>query len=855
MRREERHMICRRCEALGGDALPFVLPGARPTWAPDRVCDVKHIKVEVSLDFERRAVDGVCTQTLTPLNDGPTRVALNAVEMTILAVTLGDGESLAFEYDGKALSFDLGERKQGEVFDVIIRYRCEPRRGLYFIHPDEGYPNRPLQCWSQGQDEDNRCWFPCFDHPHEKSTSEVIATVPSRMTALSNGELVAEREDGERKTFHFRHDIPHSSYLITLVAGEYAVLKDKFEDSDVLYYVTPGREGDVPRTFANTPEMMRLFSNLTGQKYPYPRYSQITVAEFIFGGMENTSATTLTDQTLHDERAHLDFSSEPLISHELAHQWFGDLLTCRDWSQGWLNEGFATYFEILWKEHSAGRDEADYDRLGDQEAYLDEDGHRYRRPIVTNIYHEPIDIFDRHLYEKGGCVLHMLRTELGDTKFWKAIRHYVQRHKGGSVETRDLARAVEEATGWNADRFFQEWVFSAGHPDLKVEYSWDDAQKLARISVKQAQEVPGKDGQTPLFHLPMKVRFVIDGNNHEDQLLVSRAEETFLFPLPGKPAQAIVDPGNHFLKTVDAKKPDEVWRGELAGAEFAIDRIRAARALGKAGDPTAIEALVKALIGDKFWAVRGEAALALAEIKTSRARTAIAAAIKSEAHPRARRQMVRALGNFRHDATAQEAAAEKLHQGDASYFVEAESALTLARTRATTAFDSLEQAMKRPSYLDVIESMCLSGMAELRDERGIDVALEAAKYGKPIIGRRAAIAALGSLGAVHPGRKKQILEVLIEHLEDPDFRARIAAVEALRVLGEGDAIGALAKAERRDLDGRVRRRAREVQKSLAQHASQEEAVRGLRESVEKLEAENRDLKERVLKIESRLEKK
>src|SRR5262249_3400932 len=157
----------------------------------------------------------------------------------------------------------------------------------------------------------------------------------------------------------------------------------------------------------------------------------------------------------------------------------------------------------------------------------------------------------------------------------------------------------------------------------------------------------------------------------------------------------------------------------------------------------------------------------------------------SEAHPKARRQMVKALGVFRHDAAAQEAAAEKLHQGDASYFVEAESALTLAKTRATTAFDSLEEAMKRPSYLDVIESMCLSGMAELRDERGIDVALEAARYGKPIIGRRAAIVALGALGAVHPARKKAILEVLIELLEDPDFRARIAVVEALRVLGEG----------------------------------------------------------------------
>jgi aminopeptidase N len=857
MERLEREHYCRRSAAGGGGPLPFVLTGARATWAPDRTVDVKHIRVEVHLDFERRSVEGVCTQTVAPLNDGPVRVELNAVEMKIHAVTLGDGEPLEFSYDGKLLAFELGERKAGDSVEIVIRYYVEPRRGLYFIHPDHEYPKRPLQVWSQGQDEDNRCWFPCFDHPHAKSTSEVIATVPSSMTVLSNGTLVDERGDSAAgtRTFHYRHEVPHSSYLITLVAGEYAVLRDTFEGADVLYYVTPGREEDAPRTFANTPKMMQLFSDLTGQKYPYPRYSQITVSEFIFGGMENTSATTLTDQTLHDERAHLDFSSEPLIAHELAHQWFGDLLTCRDWSQGWLNEGFATYFELIWKENSAGLDEADYDRLGDMEAYLDEDSHRYRRAIVTNVYHEPIDVFDRHLYEKGGCVLHMLRHELGEARFWKAIRHYVQKHKGGSVETRDLVRAIEEATGWNGDRFFHQWVFSSGHPDLKVEYSWDDAQKLARLNIKQTQEVPGKDGTTPLFHLPLTVRFVVDGNVRDVKLTVTRADETFVVPLDGKPSQAIVDPGNHYLKTLDAKKPDEVHHGELAGAAFGVDRIRAARALGKAGEPTAIAPLTAAMKSDKFWAVRGEAALALGAIKTEAARRAVTEALPAEAHPKARRQLVRALGAFRHDPEAQEAAAAKLHAGDASYFVEAESAMTLAKTRATTAFDSLEQAMKRPSYLDVIESMCLGGMAELRDERGIDVALEACKYGRPVIGRRAAIAALGALGAVHHARKRQILEVLTELLEDPDFRARIAAVEALRVLGESDAIGALGKAERRDLDGRVRRRAREVARALGEHAAQDEATKSLRESVEKLESENRELKERLLKLEAKLEKK
>jgi aminopeptidase N len=844
-----KELVCRRCdEAHGGATRPFVLPGARAVFAPDRVCDVRHLEIDVTLDFARRRVAGVCTQELVAINDGPAVLRLDAVEMRIHSVEVG-GQGVPFGYDGRELRVDLGERKQGETLELSVRYECEPRRGLYFIRPDEGYPKRPLQVWTQGQDEDNRCWFPCFDHPNEKATSEVIARVPDKMMALSNGRLVDDKRDAAAgmRTFHYRFDVPHSSYLITLVAGEYETIEESWQDVAVAYYVDPSRKADAPRTFANTPRMIDLFSRLTGQKYPYPRYSQITVAEFIYGGMENTSATTLTDQTLHDERAHLDFSSEPLISHELAHQWFGDLLTCRDWSHGWLNEGFATYFEIIWKEHSTTRDDADYDRLGDMEAYFDEDGHRYRRAIVTNVFHEPTDVFDRHLYEKGGCVLHMLRQELGEARFWKAIGHYVQKHRGGSVETRDLARAIDEATGVNPDRFVQQWVFSPGHPEISAELSWDEAQKLVKVALKQTQDT--KDG-TPVFALPLDVRVTVGGKHRDVRVLFDEAQQTFLIPADGKPEQVVIDPGNHYLKTLDEKKPDEWLHAQLGGAERAIDRIRAARALGKAGEPTAIGRLGEALGRDSFWAVRGEAALALGAIKTDAARDVIVAALPSEKHPKARRLLVRALGSFRHDERAADALATVL-AGDASYFVEADAAMALAKTRSPRAYDQLIRAMDRPSYLDVVRSQSLGGLAELRDERAIDVALRAARYGEPVVGRRAAIAALGSLGAEHAPRKRQVREVLVELLEDPDFRARIAAVEALRVLGDGDAVDGLNRAAGRDLDGRVRRRAREVARALVEGTTQSDALKQLRDSLEKLEGENRALKERVLKLEAK----
>jgi aminopeptidase N len=840
-----RELVCRRCAAgHAADSQPFELPGAKATWVPDRVVDVRHIRLEVGLDFSHKRVDGVCTLTLVPLNTGPTRVELNAVEMTIHAVTLGDGGELPHRYDGKVLSVDLGERAESEELQLYIRYTAQPRRGLYFLEPDAGYPERPRQVWSQGQDEDNRHWFPCFDHPHEKSTSEVRVTVPREMTALSNGELVEETAGDATRTLHFRQEVPHSSYLITLVAGEFSVLEDRLEDVRFYYYVPKARLDDAARSFANTPKMVKLFAELTGQQYPYGRYSQIAVADFIFGGMENTSATTMTESTLHDARAHLDFSSEPLVAHELAHQWFGDLLTCRTWSEGWLNEGFATFFEILWKEASAGRDEGDYDRLADMEAYFDEAGGRYQRPIVTNVFHEPIDVFDRHLYEKGAAVLHMLRHELGETRFWKAIRLYVARHAGGNVETRDLVKAIGDATGWNGDRFFAQWVMRAGHPSLVVEHGWDEKARMASVTVEQKQ--------SEAWYLPLTVRFVVDGQPRDAALVVSDKKQTLLVPMHAAPTQVIVDPGHNYLLDVDEKKSEALWREQLAHAERAIDRVMAARALGKAGEQTALADLVKAMRGDKSWIVRAEAALALGSLKREAARDAIAVAVAEEPHPKARRSLVRALANFRHDERAADAALATLGR-DASYFVEAEAATTLAATRSPKAYAALVEATTRKSFQEVLAGAAIGGIAEMRDERGIDVALPMSEWGRPSPMRRAAVSALGRLGGLYAGRRPLIRERLEELLEDPDFRVRIAAVEALRVLGDVAANAALGRAERLDLDGRVRRRAREVARLLGQSAASDENARGWRDVAEKLEGEAQNLRARLEKIEARLE--
>jgi aminopeptidase N len=834
---------------------PFALPGARPRYAPDRLLDVQHIQLDVRLDVADKRIDGVCRTTLAPIVADVKHLELDAVEMDIQEVRLdgaGGGE-LDYAYDGKKLRIELGNKKArpvGKPFTISVTYTCHPRRGLYFVGPDAEYPNRPLQVWSQGQDEDSRHWFPCFDAPNEKATSEVIATVPGTWFALSNGDLVKQKADKKagEKTFHWKFDVPHSCYLITLAAGELVEVRDRWKNVDVLYYVSPGREADARRALGKTPEMLELFSTKFGLAYPYSKYAQVVVAEFIFGGMENTTATTLTDAVLFDERAALDHDMEALVAHELAHQWFGDLLTCRDWGQGWLNEGFATYSEYLWREHAEGRDAAALELVDWADQYFGEDARRYRRPIATNVYDEPIDVFDHHLYEKGGLVLHMLRQVLGEEAFWTAIPHYVKKHAQGSVETRDLSRAIEESTGRNLDWFFEQWIHKAGHPELKVEFGWDSHAKIARVSVKQSQKV---DNETPLFRLPTQVRFRVGNRDKTFPIEIVDNAEVFSFPLDAEPTQAIFDPGKHTLARVSVDKSRKLWQEELASATEAIDRIAATRALSKHATLEVAAALGKALVGDAFWGVRCAAADAFAILRTEPARDHLAKALKKEKHPKVRRAIARALGFFRNDHHAAAALSAVVTGGDPSYFVEAEAALALGRTRTPEAAGVLRLALERDSHLDVIRQYAYRGLAEARDESAISVLLDGASYGKLSQGRRAAIMALADLVLGRQDRESRAVREKIEELlEDKDFRVQMTAVEALAVLGDTRSIPPLRRAVERELDGRLKRRGREVIRDLADGRGRDEAVRDLRDDVDKLRGDLFAMRDRLTKLEA-----
>lgn len=805
---------------------PFSLETAKLHYAEDRPVIADHLALELELDFDKQALSGVATHTLVTVG-AVKRVTFDAVNLDVRRV----------EVDGRQVEFDNGSGEALHVliprgikartqFTVRISYRASPQRGLYFVGNE--------QAWTQGQDIDSRHYFPCLDTPAQKCSSEVKATFPKHMTSLSNGALLKDTVKGGRRTMHWRLDAPHAPYLVTLVVGEFELLEQQHGETGVRTLYPKGRREDALRCVKRTPQMLALFERLTGQPYPWGDYAQVFVREFIFGGMENTSATTLTDAVLHDERAHADYSAEFLIAHELAHQWFGDLLTCRDWPHGWLNEGFATYSEILWKEEGESRDEADHQRKADFDTYLSEVNERYARPIVARKFDAPIDLFDRHLYEKGALVLHELRTRLGDDDFFSAIREYVAAHAGSSVETVDLARAVERTTGRNVDRFFDEYVHRAGHPQLKVDVSYDAAKRSVRVALKQTQ-----DGEPYALTLP--VQLLVGEKSTTHALAVTQKEQTFFLDAAREPAQCMVDARRDLLATLEVTKPMGWWRNEVQSADIARARTEAALALSKDPAAATVNALAKALSSERtFWGARAACAKALGQLRTPLARLALLSSLNVK-HPKARRAVVAALGNFRGDAGVAGALAGAAKAGDPSGFVEGELGRALGRIGAPGAFEAISPLMGRTAFQDAVRVGAIDGFAELRDPKAWKPVLAALAPGQPVFGRRAAIAALAKL-AEPADKKTEAVELIGRHLRDENFRVRLAAIDAASTLGDERLIAALSSTP--FTDGREQRLAREAVRSLRAKSPAKE-LQSLRGELEKLRGEVRSLQEKL----------
>lgn len=835
----------------------FELPGAKPHYNPDRPGQVQHIFLDLVLDIPHQSFQGTCTITLMPIRSGIKQLILDAVDLNIKSVAIA-GVSQPFDYDGQQLIIQLLQPTATTALDLAISYNVQqPQRGLYFISPTADYPNKPTQVWTQGEDEDSRFWFPCFDYPGQLATSEIRVRVPKTYLAISNGELVNTEAVGEDKIYHWHQKQVHPTYLMTLAVGDFAELKDEWNGIPITYYVEKGREADGKRSMGKTPRMMEFLTQKYGYLYPYPKYAQVCVDDFIFGGMENTSTTLLTDRCLLDERASLDnMRTESLVLHELAHQWFGDLVVIKHWSHAWIKEGMASYAEVLWTEYEYGKDDAAYYLLGEARSYLDEDSSRYRRPIVTNIYREAIELYDRHLYEKGACVYHMIRAILNDELFDRAIATFVRDNAHQTVETIDLLRAIDQATGYNLAFLFDQYVFRGGHPDYKVAYSWDGDSNLATLTVTQTQ---GKENSKDLFDLKIPVAFgYIDGEAKTFTLRIHQQEQSFYFPLEKKPDFVSFDVGNSFLKTVTLEYPFPELKNQLQYDSDPISRIYAATALGKKGGIEAIKALGKSLTDDSFWGVRLEVAKQLGKITFNQAAEALISGLQ-DSDARVRGAVIEALSNFK-TLQAYDTIKQALERGDASYYTEATSARCLGGMIAGTLKEKeaetitlLQQILEqRAGWNEVVRGGAIAGLSQMKTSPvAADTILEYTKSGVPQPLRLAAIRALGTISTGQtPNKVEEILAQLKSLSGESFFLTQVAVASALGQMQTPQAIALLHTLASQTPDGRVKRIAEEAVEKVQKNLGGDKAIQELRQEIDQLKTENLDLKSRLAKLEA-----
>jgi aminopeptidase N len=836
--------------AEGVDEQNFLLPDARPHWLPPREVVLTHIFLDLDLDLENKKLQGSAHLAFAAVKKGVESIFLDAREMRIERVSGDNGGPLSFSQSDRGVLVRLAAPLEGTgTGKISLEYTVEnPRLGVYFTGPDEHYPAKSREVWSQGQDEDNKYWFPCVDQPREKVTSGLRVRVAKPYVVVSNGVLKERFEDQDgRLVYHWAMERPHSVYLISLAVGRYSELTDRFEDIPLSFFVPEGREEDGWRSFEKTADCMRFFSERTGVRYPYPRYSQVVAQDFVFGGMENTTATTLTEMTLHDERAHLDFTSAHLVAHELAHQWFGDLVTSKSWSHSWLHEGFATYFDLLYTEHAEGRDEFHYRLLESRETYFEEHDSKYRRPIVTNVYSQPIDLFDMHLYPGSAARLHMLRMLLGEETWWEVIRRFLERHRDSVVETVDFMRCIEDVTGDSYDWFFDQWFYKPGFPVLECSYRYENGERVVAVEVKQTQDW-GND--LPVFRFPLVVRLV-SGNGAARDLTVEVREKEHHFYLPAaeEPHLVLLDPEDAILKRMRWKVDGVKLRVQLQEGENVLKRIEAAEELVKVGHREAVAALERAMHHDPFWGVAARAAKALGEIGTEAAKRALMGAL-AITHPKARRAVVKALGSFTDEAAFR--ALLPLAAADPSYLVEAEAVLAVARTKVKGAFEVLKQALERESFNEVVRCRALEGFGELDEERGLPILLEYSRYGHHELVRAQALRTLGRLGQSRP-RNREILERVVDTFRPPagarTLRPKLAAVQALEMLSREEGLPVLRRVAESELDGRLVRSARVAIRKIEAGKDRGESIRKLEKRLDELVEENRRFKDRLDRLE------
>lgn len=581
----------------------------------EKINDLVHTKLDVRFDYGKRYMYGQAWITLKPHFYTTDSLTLDAKGMDIKKVQMINGNKeipLKFDYDSLLLKIKLDKSySANENYTVYIDYTSKPdqlktqgsaaitdAKGLYFINPDSTVAGKPVQIWTQGETESSSAWFPTIDKPNQKTTQEISMTVPTKYVTLSNGELISKKKnkDGTR-TDTWKMEKPHAPYLFMMAVGDFKIFNDKWKNIPVDYYTEPAYAAYAKDIFGKTPKMMSFFSDKLGIDYPWNKYAQIVVRDYVSGAMENTTATIHGDFVQQTERELIDGSAgEDVIAHELFHHWFGDYVTAESWSNLSVNESFADLSETLWNEFEYGQDAGDAHNYEAMQAYLNNPSAKTKHLIRFN-YNNKEDMFDVVSYQKGGRILNMLRNYLGEDAFYKGLNLYLKNNAFKSGEAHQLRLALEEVSGKDLNWFFNQWYFNDGHPELNIKYNWNTSTKTQQVILSQTQK-------TEVFKLPMKIDLYYNGTKKTHHYWMDKKADTLNFALATQPDLVNVDADKILL----VKKTDEKTLKEFAfqysNAPLYLDRLEALNAAIKKPTDDIAKQIINNALKDKFYKIR-----------------------------------------------------------------------------------------------------------------------------------------------------------------------------------------------------------------------------------------------------------
>ena len=762
-------------------------PGNGRQYARDRLVDVRHQKIEVTPDFKARSVRGISTIRFSPIAKAAAEIQLDAVDLTVSKIE-SNRAIASWDNDDRKITILFQEPiPPGQEAQVTVHYSASPREGLYFRTEAMGYPAGDDHLWTQGEPEKHRHWFPGYDFPNERFTTEVICHVPEEMTVLSNGNLISDNVKDGVRTVHWHQKKEHVNYLISLVAGHFKKLEDKHGELPLAFYTPPSMFHVAENSFRDTADILPFLEKEIGVPFPWAKYYNICVTDFIAGGMENTSVTTLSHLTLFSADSENLRTSHRLDAHEVTHQWFGDLLTCKDWSHLWLNEGFATYYTHLYEARKNGEDAKKFGLYKDLERVT---GQKSDKPIVWREFSDPWEQFDFRAYPKGSWVLHMLRSQLGPELFQKCIETYVKRYTNQIVETSDLQEVFEELSGRNFDEFFDQWVYHGGTPHLEVKYQWNAKNKRAKITVRQTQKI---SSNVLLFDFELPLRFVDEeGAVHDRVAHIQKSSEEFSYSLPSRPRTVRIDPELTVLTKIDFNPPRESLNRQLQNGDDMIGRLLAVKSLATKKDAAALQSLKKALNEDPFHGVRIEAAKSLQKHRTPEAFQMLEDSLEQE-DARVRKQVVEAIGKyFSSDALT---VLRKISENETNPEIVAEALAAAGKYPEGEVRELLTSALQRPSFRHQIAVKAVAAMKNQASPAYAPILLEHIGASKDKFSSRDLGPALGALAYVSKDAaedvRTRVRDFLAGYLNHPNPLTQTSAARALGETEDKRALGIL----------------------------------------------------------------